>query len=206
MMKIKICGLTNKDDALNAIALNVDALGFIFYEHSPRYISPEKVETFVLDLPPFINTIGVFVNATPDYINSVVKRCKLNGIQLHGSEPPEFCTQFSLPTIKAIPVREHSDITAIPKYKGCVNGILLDTKAENVHGGTGKTFDWGLALEAKEYDTPLILSGGINAKNIEKALKMVAPYGIDICSGVEKEPGIKDYNKMQELIGAIKTS
>tara|TARA_Y100001935_G_C17302420_1_gene510111 strand:+ start:1934 stop:2551 length:618 start_codon:yes stop_codon:yes gene_type:complete len=205
-MKIKICGLTNKDDALNAIALNVDALGFIFYEHSPRYISPEKVETFVLDLPPFINTIGVFVNATPDYINSVIKRCKLNGIQLHGSEPPEFCTQFSLPTIKAIPVREHSDITAIPKYKGCVNGILLDTKAENVHGGTGKTFDWGLALEAKEYDTPLILSGGINAKNIEKALKMVAPYGIDICSGVEKEPGIKDYNKMQELIGAIKTS
>ena len=166
-MKIKICGLTNKDDALNAIALNVDALGFIFYEHSPRYISPEKVETFVLDLPPFINTIGVFVNATPDYINSVIKRCKLNGIQLHGSEPPEFCTQFSLPTIKAIPVREHSDITAIPKYKGCVNGILLDTKAENVHGGTGKTFDWGLALEAKEYDTPLILSGGINAKNIE---------------------------------------
>jgi len=206
MMKIKICGLTNKDDALNAIALNVDALGFIFYEHSPRYISPEKVETFVLDLPPFINTIGVFVNATPDYINSVVKRCKLNGIQLHGSEPPEFCTQFSLPTIKAIPVREHSDITAIPKYKGCVNGILLDTKAENVHGGTGKTFDWGLALEAKEYDTPLILSGGINANNIEKALKMVGPYGIDICSGVEKEPGIKDYNKMQELIGAIKTS
>ena len=205
-MKIKICGLTNKDDALNAIALNVDALGFIFYEHSPRYISPEKVETFVLDLPPFINTIGVFVNATPDYINSVIKRCKLNGIQLHGSEPPEFCTQFSLPTIKAIPVREHSDITAIPKYKGCVNGILLDTKAENVHGGTGKTFDWGLALEAKAYDTPLILSGGINAKNIEKALKMVAPYGIDICSGVEKEPGIKDYNKMQELIGAIKTS
>lgn len=205
-MKIKICGLTNKDDALNAIALNVDALGFIFYEHSPRYISPEVVETFVLDLPPFINTIGVFVNATPDYINSVVKRCKLNGIQLHGSEPPEFCTQFSLPTIKAIPVREHSDITTIPKYKGCVNGILLDTKAENVHGGTGKTFDWGLALEAKEYDTPLILSGGINAKNIEKALKMVAPYGIDICSGVEKEPGIKDYNKMQELIGAIKTS
>jgi phosphoribosylanthranilate isomerase len=205
-MKIKICGLTNKNDALNAIALNVDALGFIFYEHSPRYISPETVETFMLDLPPFINAIGVFVNATSDYITSVVQRCKLNAIQLHGSEPPEFCTQFSLPTIKAIPVREHSDITAIPKYKGCVNGILLDTKAENVHGGTGKTFDWGLALEAKEYDTPLILSGGINAKNIEKALKMVGPYGIDICSGVEKEPGIKDYNKMQELIGAIKSS
>ena len=203
-MKIKICGITNKDDALNAIALNVDALGFIFYEHSPRYISPEKVEEFILDLPPFINTIGVFVNAEAAYINETVKRCKLNGIQLHGSEAPEFCTQFSLPTIKAIPVREHNDITAIPKYKGCVNGILLDTKAENVHGGTGKTFDWGLAIEAKEYDTPLILSGGINAKNIGKALKMVSPYSIDICSGVEREPGIKDYNKMQELISAIK--
>lgn len=202
-MKIKICGLTNKVDALNAIALNVDALGFIFYEHSPRYISPEKVEEFILDLPPFINTIGVFVNASADHISNIVKRCKLNGIQLHGSEPPEFCLQFSVPVIKAIPIRDLDDIKIIRKYKGCVNGILLDTKAENVHGGTGKTFDWGLAIAAKEYETPLILSGGINAKNIEKALKMVSPYGIDICSGVEKEPGIKDYNKMQELIETI---
>ncbi len=204
-MKIKFCGMTNRTDALNAIALNVDAIGFIFYEHSPRYISLEKVEEFIIELPPFIHTYGVFVNAEYDYIQEISERCKLSGIQLHGNESPEFCTKFSLPTIKAIPVKSQEDIEVIPQYKGCVNGILLDTKVENVHGGTGKTFDWGLAIKAKEYDTPLILSGGINIQNVAKAIQMVGPYGIDICSGVEKEPGIKDYNKMQELIKEIET-
>lgn len=202
-MKTKICGITNRDDALNAIALNVDAVGFIFYEHSPRYISGNKVEEFILDIPPFINTVGVFVNETAETINKIAKQCRLSSIQLHGSEPPEFCTQFDLPVIKAIPVRDETDIQAIPQYKGCVSGILLDTKVENVHGGTGKTFDWGLAIAAKEYDTPLILSGGINSQNVSKAIKMVNPYGVDICSGVEKEPGIKDYNKMQQLLELI---
>ena len=202
-MKTKICGITNRDDALNAIALNVDAVGFIFYEHSPRYISGNKVEEFILDIPPFINTVGVFVNETAETINKIAKQCRLSTIQLHGSEPPEFCTQFDLPVIKAIPVRDETDIQAIPQYKGCVSGILLDTKVENVHGGTGKTFDWGLAIAAKEYDTPLILSGGINSQNVSKAIKMVNPYGVDICSGVEKEPGIKDYNKMQQLLELI---
>ena len=202
-MKTKICGITNRDDALNAIALNVDAVGFIFYEHSPRYISGDRVEEFILDIPPFINTVGVFVNESAETIRKVAKQCRLSSIQLHGSEPPEFCTQFDLPVIKAIPVRDESDIEAIPQYKGCVSGILLDTKVENVHGGTGKTFDWGLAIAAKEYDTPLILSGGINSQNVSKAIKMVNPYGVDICSGVEKEPGIKDYNKMQHLLELI---
>ena len=199
-MKIKICGITNREDALNAIALDVDAIGFIFYKNSPRYVTPERIEEFILDIPPFINTVGVFVNAEYEEINEVSQRCKLTGIQLHGNETPEFCTQFKLPIIKAIRVSESNDLTNIPKYKGTVNGILLDTKVENVHGGTGRTFDWGLAIEAKEYETPLILSGGINATNISKALKLVNPYGIDLCSGVESEPGIKDYNKMQEVI------
>lgn len=203
-MKVKICGITNKEDALNAIALDTDAIGLIFYEHSPRYISPEKVEEFIYDIPSFIHVIGVFVNETESKINEISKRCKLTSIQLHGSEKADFCTKFSLPTIKAIPVKDEEDIKTIAQYKGCSNGILLDTKAENVHGGTGKTFDWGLALQAKEYDTPLILSGGINSDNIEKAIKMVTPYAIDICSGVEKEPGIKDYNKMKELLTFIK--
>ena len=195
--------MTNRTDALNAVALNIDALGFIFFEHSPRFIAPEKVEEFILDLPPFIHTYGVFVNAKYEYVEEVSTRCKLSGIQLHGNESPEFCTKFSLPTIKAIPVKNEEDIKAIPQYKGCVNGILLDTKVENVHGGTGKTFDWGLAIKAREYDVPLILSGGINVQNVGKAIRMVNPYAIDICSGVEKEPGIKDYNKMQELIKEI---
>ena len=205
-MKIKICGITNKEDALNAIALEVDAIGFIFYENSPRYITPEKVEEIILDLPPFIHTLGVFVNEEEGKIKEISQRCKLTGIQLHGSEAPDFCTKFTLPTIKAIAVSDENDIQKISQYKGCANGILLDTKAKNVHGGTGKTFDWGLALQAKEYDTPLILSGGINSNNIGKAIKMVSPYGIDICSGVEKEPGLKDYNKMKILLESIKNN
>ncbi|MGA0242384.1 MAG: phosphoribosylanthranilate isomerase [Candidatus Marinamargulisbacteria bacterium] len=203
MMKIKLCGMTNRDDALNAIALGVDAIGFIFYPHSPRFIPPEKVETFMLDIPPFIHTIGVFVNESVDAINDISARCKLSGIQLHGHEAPEFCTAFSLPTIKSIAIKDEDDIKKIPQYKGCVSGVLLDTKVENVYGGTGKTFDWGLALAAKEYDVPLILSGGITPQNSEKAIKMVSPYGVDICSGVEKEPGKKDYHKMQMLIDGI---
>jgi len=202
-VKIKFCGITNREDALNAVALNVDALGFIFYDQSPRYISVDMVEEIVLDLPPFIHVIGVFVNESYDRILEISQRCRLTGIQLHGNEPPEFCVKFSLPTIKAVQVQVQDDISIIPKYKGCVNGILLDTKVQNVHGGTGKTFDWGLAIESKSYDVPLILSGGINPKNISKAIKMVGPYGVDICSGIEKEPGVKDYNKMQSLLTAI---
>lgn len=202
-MKIKICGITNPEDALNAIALGVDALGFIFYPHSPRYISPDDVEELMLNIPPFIHCVGVFVNESYENIVATANRCRLTTIQLHGQESPEFCTRFHLPVIKAIPVKEAADIEVIPQYKGCVSGILLDTKVENIHGGTGKTFDWGLAIAAKDYDTPLILSGGINASNIKNAIQMVAPFGIDVCSGVEREPGLKDYNKMQTVIDLI---
>ena len=164
------------------------------------------MESFILNIPPFIHTIGVFVNAEKEEIIEACQRCKLSGIQLHGDETPEFCTSFNLPTIKAIRIKDENDIKKIAQYKGCVNGMLLDTKVENIHGGTGKTFDWGLALKAKEYDTPLILSGGISSKNVDKAIKMVTPYGIDISSSVEKEPGIKDYHKMKDIISKIKKS
>ncbi len=205
-MKVKFCGLTNKEDALNAVALNAHALGFIFYKDSPRYIPPEKVLEIMLDIPPFIHSVGVFVNASFDMINEITTMCKLSLIQLHGDETPEFCSKFSLPVIKAISVKDEADISRISLYKGIVSGILLDTKVENIYGGSGKSFDWGLAISAKEYDVPLILSGGINQQNIEKAIKMVSPYGIDISSGIEKEPGIKDYNKMKALLQSINQS
>jgi phosphoribosylanthranilate isomerase len=204
-MKIKICGITNKEDALNAVALDVDAIGFIFYEHSPRYVTPEVVEEIMLDLPPFIHTVGVFVNSSFDDIVEIRRRCKLSVCQLHGSESPDFCIPFQSQLIKAISVKDTEDLGVIPKYKGVVSSILLDTKVEHVHGGTGRTFDWGLALEAKEYDVPLILSGGINEDNIEKAITLVQPYAIDLCSGVENEPGKKDYNKMKRLVDILRT-
>ena len=204
-MKIKLCGMTNREDTMNAVALGVSAVGFIFYEHSPRHISPEHVEAIMLDMPPLVHAVGVFVNESYDTIQSVASRCKLSCIQLHGNEPPEFCTQFSLPVVKAISVNDATDIEKIPQYKGCVSGILLDTKVKNVYGGTGKTFDWGLALKAKDYDTPFMLSGGITIDNIDDAMRMVNPYGVDVCSGVEKEPGKKDYKKMHALMDRMRS-
>ncbi|MBT5855845.1 phosphoribosylanthranilate isomerase [bacterium] len=204
-MRIKICGITNKEDALNAVSLGADAIGFIFYENSPRYIHPDAVEEIMMFLPPFVSTVGVFVNHSRDYINQVVNQCRLNVIQLHGEEAPKDCQGYKQRVIKAIRVFGPEDLQNIHNYQGVVSGVLLDTKVEGVQGGTGKTFDWGLALKAKENDVPLILSGGINAENVRKAVKLVNPYGMDLCSGVEREPGLKDYNKMQDLIGVARS-
>ncbi|MFA5879464.1 MAG: phosphoribosylanthranilate isomerase [Candidatus Margulisiibacteriota bacterium] len=199
-MKIKICGITNKEDAINAISLGADAIGFIFSKDSPRYIEPAKAEGISLFLPPFVFLVGVFVNQSKEEIIEIAHRVRLDLIQLHGEEPPSFCMELPRRIIKAIKVSEPEDLPQISKYQGVATAILLDTKVQHLEGGTGKTFDWGLALKAKEYDIPLILAGGINATNVKKAVNLVNPYAIDLCSGVECEPGKKDYNKMQEII------
>ena len=198
-MRIKICGITNKEDALNAVSLGADALGFIFYDKSPRAVHPDTVEEIVMNLPPFITLVGVFVNETKETIQAVSRQCKLNLIQLHGNEPPSFCQSLEKRVIKAIKVKEDNDIQQIRNYQGSVSSILLDTKVDQQEGGTGITFDWGLALKAKEYDIPIILAGGINQTNIEKAIQLVNPYGLDISSGVEAAPGKKEYSKLQDI-------
>lgn len=204
-MKIKICGLTNKDDVMDAVSLGADAVGFIFHEKSPRYISPERVEEIMLGLPPFVKTVGVFVNHTHEQVVSIVTRCKLDVIQLHGNESPEFCMAMPRPVVKAIRVSQLEDISLIPNYQGIVSAILLDTKVDNMEGGTGQVFDWGIALQAKEYEVPLILAGGINSHNIKKAVQLVNPYAVDLSSSVEKEPGLKDYNKLKDILGIAKS-
>jgi phosphoribosylanthranilate isomerase len=199
-MKIKICGITNKEDALNAVSLGADAIGFIFSKDSPRYISPDKVEDISLYLPPFVFLVGVFVDQTKEEIAQIAHQCKLDLVQLHGQETPRFCMDIPRRVIKAFRVEDLEDLEPISMYQGIVSAILLDTKVQNIAGGSGKTFDWGLALKAKEYDIPLILAGGINAGNLKKAVNLVNPYAVDISSGVENKPGKKDYNKMQEVI------
>ncbi|MBT6120094.1 phosphoribosylanthranilate isomerase [bacterium] len=199
-MKIKICGITSLEDALDAISLGVHAIGFIFYKHSSRYITPEKAEEIVLNLPPFVHTVGVFVNHEKEEVHDIVKRCKLDVVQLHGNESPSFCMDMTRRVIKAIPVSELDDLNQIIKYQGLVSGILLDTKDRDRYGGTGRSFDWGIALKAKEFDMPLILAGGVNISNIQRAIRLISPYGIDISSGVELSPGKKDYNKMKEFL------
>ena len=204
-MKIKICGITNPEDALDAVSLGVDAIGFIFATSSKRYISPEQAEAISIFLPPFVSVVGVFVNQSAHEIESIVRACRLDVVQLHGQESPDFCQSLSRRVIKAFRVSEPEDLIGIDAYQGYVSSFLLDTKVHNMDGGTGKIFDWGLALKAKEYETPLILAGGINAQNLNKAFQMVNPYAVDLSSSVESYPGKKDYHKMQEIISIAKS-
>jgi len=189
---------------MDAINLGADAIGFIFYEQSPRYISPDVVEEISLFLPPFVLLVGVFVNHDKPFIDAVVHRCRLDLIQLHGDESPEFCRTMRRRVIKAFKIDDIPDVDAIAPYQSSVSAVLLDTKVAGREGGTGKVFDWGLALKAKEFDIPLILAGGINSGNINKAAKMVNPYAVDLSSSVESAPGKKDYNKMKDLIDVAK--
>mgnify|MGYP000754047231 CR=1 FL=1 len=203
MIKIKICGLTNKEDALCAAALGVDALGFIFCD-SPRCITPDTVESIRPFLPPFMHVVGVFMNHPSDYVNEVATQCGLDSVQLHGDESPEYCMAIQHRIIKTFSVETEADLDKMPLYQGLVSGILVDTKVQAIRGGTGRTFDWTLATVVKEQGMPLILAGGINAGNIKKAIQLVSPYAIDISSGVESEPGKKEYNKMSEVIQLVK--
>ncbi|RAP39047.1 phosphoribosylanthranilate isomerase [Candidatus Marinamargulisbacteria bacterium SCGC AAA071-K20] len=203
-MKTKICGITNREDAKDAIALGVDALGFIFYKDSPRFVSADVVEEIALFVPPFVQMVGVFVDHSKEEIDALVDQCRLDLIQLHGSETPNFCLDMKRRVIKAVSISEIDDIDGISQYQGIVSGMLLDTKVDGKVGGTGQSFDWGIALKAKEFDTSVILSGGINEGNIKKAIQLVNPYGIDVCSGVEQVPGKKDYNKMKAIIEAAR--
>ena len=199
-MKVKICGITNSTDAHNAISLGVDALGVILFPDSPRYVEPDSAVDLFSDFSAFVNRVGVFVNQPIELVNDMAKRCKLDYVQLHGDESVEFCQQCHVKVIKAFRVSKLDDINDISRYQGFVNAVLLDTKINGEYGGTGQSFDWSIAIAARDYDIPLILSGGINITNVKKAVELVNPYAIDLSSGVEELPGKKDYQKMEELM------
>ncbi|MBU0581314.1 MAG: phosphoribosylanthranilate isomerase [Candidatus Margulisbacteria bacterium] len=204
MLKIKICGITNLEDAENAAALGVDALGFIFAK-SPRQVEPTLIKEICHSLPPFITRVGVFVDEELDKVNSIAETCGLDAIQLHGQESSEYCQHVHRRVIKALRVKKDTSLKILEHYKDIVCAFLLDAYDPEKPGGTGNTFDWGLAAKAqKAYKTPIILSGGLNAENIQEALKTLRPDAVDINSGVESAPGKKDYNKMQEIIKIIR--
>lgn len=187
-VKVKICGITNMEDAMDAIELGADALGFVFAE-SPRKITANTAKKIIDNLPPYITTVGVFVNEKPDKILEITKKCRLDRVQLHGEETPEYCKKLGLKIVKTI----KSNIEIIPKYK--VEGILLD-----ISKGRGRLFDWDLAKQAARYGKPVILAGGLCADNVSEAIKKVKPYGVDVSSGVERTPGKKEYEKMKQFI------
>lgn len=203
LVKVKICGITNLKDALKAVELGADALGFVFYRKSPRYISPFKAKRIISKIPPFIECVGVFVDEKKEFVKKILRFCKINVLQFHGRESPTYCDSFKgYKVIKAFRVGADFDVFRLLKYK--VDAILLDTFLKNTPGGTGRSFDWRIALEVKKYTPFLILSGGLNIENIGLAINKVAPYAVDVCSGVEKSPGRKDYTLMREFIKKAK--
>jgi len=202
-VKIKICGITRKEDALLASKLGAWAVGFIFVKNTPRYISPENATEIIKFLPENLQKIGVFADSSLEEIKNIADKTKITKIQLHDEESPEFCKELANLTgkeiIKAIRVKSYEDLKLLPQYKNKVSFILLDSFSENEAGGTGKTFDWEIAKKAKEYDIPIILAGGLNSDNIKQAFDLVQPYALDISSGVEAKKGIKDSEKLKKL-------
>ena len=197
--RVKICGITRLEDALLAVSLGAHALGFIFFKKSPRYVSPEVARNIIQSLPPFVQTVGVFVNEKAEVIRKTAQFCGLNLIQLHGNESPDFCVELGLPCIKSFRIKDEESLKSLPSYKGKVKAWLLDTYKKDLPGGTGETFNWDLALRAKTYGVPVILAGGLGPDNIETAIKTVRPYAIDVNSGIEVGPGVKDKELMEKL-------
>ena len=200
-VRIKICGITRLEDAQAAVQLEVDALGFVFYSKSPRYIEPEKAAAIISQLPDSISAVGLFVNPTQQQIDEVLKECPLDIIQLHGDESADFCQAQTLPVMKAVAVSCTDDLVRAASFN-CP--VLLDAKAPaGVFGGTGKSFDWSL-LHGFTHPFPLILAGGLSPENIAEALAVRQWFAVDVSSGVEISPGLKDAGKMQAFVAAIR--
>ena len=202
MVQVKICGITSLEDAHTAVDCGADALGFVFYPPSPRYVTPEQAAQIIRALPPFVTTVGLFVDVTCDVVNETVARCGLDRVQLHGRETPEYCLRISRPVIKAIRIKNAESLTSVPDYM--VSAYLLDAYVEGaLPGGTGASFAWELAARAKLYG-PVILAGGLTPENIETAIVQVRPYGVDVSSGVERLAGVKDHQKVRQFIARAK--
>jgi phosphoribosylanthranilate isomerase len=200
--KVKICGITNLADAQTAVEAGADAIGFIFYEKSPRFISIEKAAEISKHLPLLLMRVGVFVNAPKEFVSRAISESGLTVLQFHGNERPEFCAQFDLTTMKAFPMRNEESLKTISEYQ--TDAYLLDAYMENKPGGTGKTFNWDLAVEAQKFGKPIFLSGGLTSENVADAIKKVQPFAVDVSSGVEKSPGEKDVEKVKAFVTAVR--
>ena len=200
IVKVKICGITNYQDALAAMDMGADLLGFNFYPESPRYVTPQKAADIINKLPGFIDIAGVFVNALIENINEINNLCNLDWVQLHGDEDPEFCRSLlshNVKTLKAIRVKNQTDIEKAESF--FTDAILLDAFDPQKYGGTGLTFDWNIIGHIGKR---VFLAGGINPDNAAQAINF-GVYGIDVCSGIEAEPGKKDHKKMKKLFKNI---
>jgi phosphoribosylanthranilate isomerase len=200
-VKVKICGVGALEEAEAAIESGVDALGFNFWPKSPRYISPKAASRIIGKLSPVVSTVGVFVNEEAANITNIASELGLTAVQLHGDESPEFCERLgSIKKIKAIRVGQDFDLSVIERFP--VNMILLDSNIKGSYGGTGQRFDWRIAIEAKRF-ARIMLAGGLNSDNVWDAVTHVRPAAIDVCSGVEAEPGRKDLDKLRRFMSIV---
>jgi phosphoribosylanthranilate isomerase len=204
-MKVKICGITNVEDAEVAVRAGADALGFVMYRKSPRFVEPAVARTIVAGLPPFVLAVGVFVNEEADRVRGFVDECGFALVQLHGDESALYCQNLGRPTLKAIRLKDRGAFLALAEFHGRANvrGFLIDAFSDQAYGGTGKTVDWSLAQEAA-LSTPIILAGGLTPANVADTISHVRPYGVDVSSGVEQRPGKKDPDKVKAFIQAAR--
>ena len=199
---VKICGLTRLEDALAAARLGAHALGFVFYQRSPRHVTPAQAASIVRRLPPFVTSVGLFVNADAGEVERVLNEVPLDLLQFHGEESPEYCGRFQRHFIKALRVRPGVDLLQYAgQYEGA-RGLLLDAFVEGTHGGTGSSFDWDLIPPG--LPLPVVLSGGLNSANVVAAVRRVRPWAVDTSSGVESAPGVKDAQKLAEFFQGVR--
>ena len=201
MTRVKFCGLRHKDDIADAVALGVDALGFVFYEPSSRSVAPEDAATLTRAVPAFLTRVGLFVNENAETIKRIFEIAQLNLIQYHGEESPEFCDSVGLPYIKAFRVQQDMDIRGAMDCYPNASGFLLDAYVKGQPGGTGERFDWGLI--PRSY-APIILAGGLTPDNAKDAIEQVAPWALDVSGGIESKPGRKDPDKMARFMDACR--
>lgn len=201
MTRVKVCGITCREDAVAAVEAGADALGFVFVPGTPRCVRPEVAEGIVGVLPPFITPVGVFMNQPLEEVVRIAARCGLQAIQLHGDEPEAYSRRIPLRVIKAVRVRDAESLRILPTYPA--HAFLLDAFVEGQPGGTGTPIAWELAVQAKGH-APIILSGGLRPETVGPAVRRVRPYGVDVSSGVEVSPGRKDHQKVREFIAAVR--
>jgi len=206
--RTKICGLTRPEDAVAAVDAGVDAIGLVFYPPSPRAVTPEQAQAIVAPIPAFVSVTALFVNPTAEQVQSLLDAVRIDLLQFHGDEDEAFCAQFNRPYIKAIRVRQASDVVASCVRFPSALAVLLDSYKPGIPGGTGETFDWSLVPQSDDLK-PIILAGGLNADNVADAIKQVKPFAVDVSGGVEavldgvEQKGIKDHGKMNQFLDEV---
>ncbi len=211
MVKIKICGITCAQDATWAANLGADFIGLNFYKDSPRKVSPQNAIEILKEIPPFVSSVAVFVNEDSKNIIKLIKKINVALIQLHGEETVEYCQQLKeavpgIKIIKAFRIKDETILETMKQYLEIADYFLLDAFVEDMAGGTGATFNWELAIKAKEFGKPIFLAGGLTPENIQEAGDKVKPFAVDVASGVERSPKRKDYDKMKEFITKAKSA